>query len=212
MSDLNHAICNRCWDARHPEKPSTPHGGGELERCCYCLGPNQRSGIYVRALLEDTLCGGEHPSPEAYLETRLRQALIPDVQSNIDSFGWHAQGVFGDDGTPNFLHTVGLTAHGRPELMIAGLPFDTMHAIVNDLVERILADDWVPPIDERVPGVLVDFDVRFVEADDAPVNVARAFYPGVMVRTLQVQWPDGDNRLPGDEGFSLPREMQEVGP
>lgn len=59
MSAWTHSMCPRCWNDRHPEKPTTIErdGRGAHERCCYC-GWFHASGIYVRETPEsaDLVC------------------------------------------------------------------------------------------------------------------------------------------------------------
>jgi hypothetical protein len=44
-----HAICVKCWNAAHPEKPSPPYDdrGHEHLHCCRC-NRMTRAGIFVR--------------------------------------------------------------------------------------------------------------------------------------------------------------------
>jgi len=47
VSDWTHAICDDCWDEKHPDRPAPRKGQGPIEHCCYC-GDHTTSGIYVR--------------------------------------------------------------------------------------------------------------------------------------------------------------------
>lgn len=47
VSDWTHAVCDDCWDDKHPDRLSPRAGTGEIEHCCYC-GRHTVSGIYLR--------------------------------------------------------------------------------------------------------------------------------------------------------------------
>jgi len=61
VSKWNHAICQNCWNARHPV--GIPYRIREefldetAEPCCFC-GKPQQSGIYVRENPNGTACKG----------------------------------------------------------------------------------------------------------------------------------------------------------
>jgi hypothetical protein len=48
---MRHSICDGCWFAWHPERPTlgTVNPANDLEVCCSCGKPT-RSGIYVREM------------------------------------------------------------------------------------------------------------------------------------------------------------------
>ncbi len=60
MSSWTHAICDDCWDAKRPERPSPRDGKGEPTMCCFCGAPTA-SGIYVREDPKKTKCAGRGP-------------------------------------------------------------------------------------------------------------------------------------------------------
>ena len=48
MSKWTHRICPECWNAQHPDKPTSLGRGAGTDRCCYC-GEDTAGGIFVRA-------------------------------------------------------------------------------------------------------------------------------------------------------------------
>lgn len=55
----NHAICDRCWVRRNPDRVPCRVLYVGPEKCCFC-GEMTASGIYLRAPLDETICNGEH--------------------------------------------------------------------------------------------------------------------------------------------------------
>jgi hypothetical protein len=72
---------------------------------------------------------------------------VPDIddflrrqEQIIDTVGWTVMHVPTDadpDPTALFAYTVGLTPHDNPELLIAWLPPQAAHALLNDLAGRV---------------------------------------------------------------------------
>jgi hypothetical protein len=120
----------------------------------------------------------------------------------ISEHGWMVQGVFpaeDDQGEP-FAYTVGLTAAGRAELVIAGLPMETAQQLLNDAAKRSLTREL------RAGDVLEEVasaPLRVVEAPSAEVNMARHLYRGRQVSALQLVWPDRDGAFPGEPEWSM---------
>jgi hypothetical protein len=126
---------------------------------------------------------------------------------HIDRVGWAVTMVLptADDPGVAFAYTVGLTARGFPELVIAGLPPDIAHALLNDLASRVY--DWAARFShgQRIGDLLVGYDAVIV---DGPAT--EALYPGAAyarygtgrVRLRQVVWPDPRGRFPWEPGYS----------
>lgn len=57
--------------------------------------------------------------------------------ADIDRFGWSVFKV-GNDMGPDFAYSVGMfRTLSHPEILIFGLPLDTMHRLINDVGERV---------------------------------------------------------------------------
>ncbi len=132
---------------------------------------------------------------------------------HIDRKGWSVTMVMptdDDPGTP-FAYTVGLTAHGFPELVIAGLPPHIAHAVLNDLAGRVYDTAVRFSHGQRIGDLLVGYDAVIV---DGPAT--EALYPGAAyarygtdrVRLQQVAWPDPQGRFPWQPGYDHDRYPQ----
>lgn len=47
MAQWTHALCIKCWNTEHPDKPASYLYDGPREHCCMCSDPTQ-AGIYIR--------------------------------------------------------------------------------------------------------------------------------------------------------------------
>jgi hypothetical protein len=74
-------------------------------------------------------------------------ALLPEIvdeheawqRATIRRYGWALQGVLGDDESPPFVYTVGLTEFGHPELILFATSQATAAAVLNELGELVRA-------------------------------------------------------------------------
>jgi hypothetical protein len=131
--------------------------------------------------------------PEAMFEDYVQEVLQPV----IDRYGWAAQGV-GGSGRP-YMYTVGLTARGRPELVVTGRSFESAY----DLLDAALATDE-PRAGHRfdlLSGPMLQ--VLRVPRAHEHLAVATALY-GEQVQALQLVWADGRGRWP----WEAPRSRQ----
>jgi hypothetical protein len=137
-------------------------------------------------------------------------ALLRRQDEQINRVGWAVTMVMptvDEPGTP-FAYTVGLTAHGSPELVIAGLPPDITHALLNDLAHRVLDSTARFSHGQRIADLLSGYDAVIV---DGPAT--EPLYPGTAykrygtdrVRLQQVVWPDPQDRYPWDAGYAHDR-------
>lgn len=141
---------------------------------------------------------------------------MEQVQEKVLKHGWMLQGVFprkGEPGSP-FTYTVGLTPqYHHPELIVFGLPYQIVASILNDLGSRI-RDGLVLHGGDRLDDVLqkkmvVEMVTCHEQEAREHLTVAGRFNNGP-VRALQMAWPDKDNLLPWQEGYSLHPELQPV--
>lgn len=114
----------------------------------------------------------------------------------------------GDTDDPPFAYTVGLFGLGHPELLVFGLDPETTHYVLNDLGNRVRADEAL------IAGQLLAFDdwERRVVPEDVPnpgeiVFSANRFYQRpdeFSVPVLQLSYDDSRGRFPWEVGFSDP--------
>jgi hypothetical protein len=139
-------------------------------------------------------------------------SFTANVEGHIAATGQSVIGVFGDGISPTFSYTIGRTDRGKPELIAVGLPPATAQAIFNSI------NDGMEPetVGEVIEGV-ANFPLRLGAVSDAAIDeymvqaVARQErVAGPRPAALQVVYPDPEGRYPGDEGYSLPPELQPV--
>lgn len=145
-------------------------------------------------------CDDPMLTPERFLER---------LSTTVAACGWVVQGVERERDRPPWAYTVGLTEHGRPELLVTGLPLPRAGALLNDLAEHALQTDphdhgdqeWLPG------GVVVEY--VYVPHPEVHLLHAVALY-GPAVTALQVVWTDDRGRWPWAAGFRGRRGGQPV--
>jgi hypothetical protein len=60
------------------------------------------------------------------------------IHGKILRFGFSLMAVEGSPARPGWVYTIGLAAHGHPELVIVDLPIQTSASVLNTLGERVL--------------------------------------------------------------------------
>lgn len=106
-------------------------------------------------------------------------------------------GVMGD---PGWNYTVGLTARGKPELIVFGLPPKSGHGVLANAVRRLddIRDGAV------LDGIASGFPMAFRGIPAAKANerflVQAGHYYGRAVPVIQVVWPDHKGLFPWQHG------------
>lgn len=138
-----------------------------------------------------------------------RDDYLSDMRDIITHYGWAIQGVERDRIRPPWAYTVGLTARGKPELAVTGLPVGRAAALLNDVAAHV-AHAPVPAPGLRVQlidGPLIEF-VK-VSEPSAHLKIAVEIY-GPGVRALQVVHADDRGHWPWDRGYRGVRGGQPV--
>ena len=160
-----------------------------------------------------------------------RDELLFQLHGAVTDFGWVAASQGWADFGVGWLHTVGLTAVGHPELVLLDIPPDIGEAILEPLAEGVLDGDVLVPGDHVDLGGL---DAELVSVHPAHVTSglmlgATAYYealgrPGaveglqVLVPTtpfycathtldpprLNEQWAWDEQRFLAERGVALP--------
>ncbi len=139
--------------------------------------------------------------------------LLRNQDDIIDRVGWAVTAVLPtpeDPGAP-FAYTVGLTAHGHPELIIAGLDPLIAQALLNDLAGRVYDTAARFTHGQRVSDLLAGYDAAILDGpstEDLQPGTAYARYGRDRVRLQQIVWPDKDARFPWDSGYAYPPHVQ----
>lgn len=133
------------------------------------------------------ICDGKSP---AQVRRELRRTIerygwaLQYVESAIDEHGVH----------PAYCYSVGLTAMGKPELVISGRVADQSADALNDLGARMEDGSPLTPGDLHVAGGL---DVCLVEVRECEHWLLRAVdLYGTGVRALQAVWADCGGNFP----------------
>lgn len=129
-----------------------------------------------------------------------RQDYLDYIRCLVADQGWAVQGVERDRIRPPYAYTVGLTPHGKPELVVTGMRLHRAAALLNDVAVHVM-HAVAPEPGERIPlidGPLVEFvEVR---VPSAHLLVAGELY-GPRIRALQVVHADDHGRWPWEVGF-----------
>lgn len=130
------------------------------------------------------------------------------IRDSVARIGWHVIAVRGRSGEdPEFAYTIGLFERFKhPELLMYGLPAETLHSVLNAIGRRI-ADGERFEDGQRIADVLeedLDLAVRAVRGRTTyreHFGYALWFYGGDWFPAVQIVWPDPENRFPWDAGF-----------
>ena len=131
------------------------------------------------------------------------------MRSLIALHGWVVQGVERDGIRPPWAYTVGLTAHGRPELVATGLPIRSAHDLLNVVAEHLL-HAAVPRPGAQIPlrgGPVIEI-VKVAEPSAHLVTAVQIYGP--QVRALQLVHADDRGHWPWDVGYRGVRGGQPV--
>ncbi|MEU5554110.1 DUF4262 domain-containing protein [Micromonospora sp. NPDC047793] len=133
----------------------------------------------------------------------------------IDTTGWavtHVLPTHDDpDTTAPFAYTVGLTAHGHPELITAGLPPEVAHTLLNDLAQRVYDKAERFTHGQTVSDLIAGYDAIIIDGpptDDLHPGMAIARYGRDQIRLQQLVWPDQQGRFPWDSGYDFDPHVQ----
>lgn len=143
-----------------------------------------------------------------HLDKMLRQQ-----QHHIDTYGWAVTAVLPTDEAPGtgFAYTVGLTGHGHPELVIAGLDPVLACVLLNDLAQRVHNGAERFTAGQRISDLLVGHDAVIIEGpatEELHPGTAYARYGRGRVTLQQIVWPDPRGRYPWNPGYAYPPHVQ----
>ena len=129
------------------------------------------------------------------------------VLADIEEYGWHCVNIVRreqDDPHPLWAFSVGLfSTFQHPEIVIFGDDTDSMHAIINEIVEQIRDGQAFAPGREYA-DVLEEYLCTFRTVSRRwyadYLGLALWYYKREDFPVLQCVWPDKDGRYPWDEG------------
>lgn len=142
-------------------------------------------------------------------------AILREQVEIIDRVGWSVVHIYPGPDDPStdvaFTYTVGLTAHGHPELVLAGLPPRIAQALLNDLGLRVFDQATRFTHGERLSDVLAGYDAIIIDGtptEHLHPGIAFALYGRDKVRLQQLVWPDKDGLFPWESGYGYPPHAQ----
>ena len=138
-----------------------------------------------------------------------RQDWLNHLRGRLEEQCWVVIYVQRDTYRPPYSYTVGLTDHGKPEIVVTGLPQQRAADLLNDVAAHVVHADPPEP-GERVPltdGPLIE--IVQVAEPSAHLNVAVALC-GPQLTALQLVYADDRGHWPGDRGFRGGRGGQPV--
>jgi hypothetical protein len=138
-----------------------------------------------------------------------QQDYLGHLRDSVDRYGWAVQGVGRDRIHPPWAYTVGLTPHGRPELVVTGLPLDRAARLLNGVAAHVLHAEAPRPGEQiRLRGGPLIEIVRVTEPAVHLIYAAEFYGPGI--RALQIVHADDRGHWPWDVGFRGGRGGQPV--
>jgi hypothetical protein len=124
---------------------------------------------------------------------------LDHLRELLEEHCWIVQGVQRERRRPPYAYTVGLAAHGRPELAVTGMSYDRAVEL-NGVAEHVLHAD--PPRPGEVlplPGGPV---VEIVRVAEPSVHLAvAAALSGPQFAALQLVYADDRGHWPWEPGF-----------
>jgi hypothetical protein len=143
---------------------------------------------------------------------RIHDGMEDVVRHNVAEHACHVMIVDADDEGPAFAYSIGLTrTYSQPELICFGLRDELMHWMINEIRDRMANGSRFKDGDQ-VPGLIEGYACVLKRTERAwyreYLGYARWFYEGDNFDTLQIVWPDKQNRYPWDAGYAAPEDQQ----
>jgi len=138
-----------------------------------------------------------------------RSDYLEYLSGLIEKFGWAVLGVERDRIHPPWAYTVGLTPHGRPELVVTGLPLRRATKLLNEVAAHTM-HAALPSPGEQIAwrgGPFIEI-VKVAEPSAHLVMAVEFYGPGL--RALQVVHADDRGHWPWDVGYRGVRGGQPV--
>lgn len=132
---------------------------------------------------------------------------LVDLRAKIDAFGWAVRNVASADPAEFLSYTVGLTAHGHPEIVMTGLPPDVGQAFLNIVGEIVVREGGRFTAGEPTSELADGPPMPVIQVDDSSdLTAVEALYG--RVSALQIVWTDSAGRLPWEAGYNNPPGSQ----
>jgi len=137
---------------------------------------------------------------------RNKRKKVLDLRDRLTRERFVVQSVEGSRAAPEFTYSVGLTAHGLPELIVAAMrPLDGA-CLVMACGDHLLDESLVLPGEALTWGPVVLEAVEVARPQDHLLLAEAVFGPAV--RALQLAWADDRGRWPWQPGHRARRAGQ----
>jgi hypothetical protein len=131
------------------------------------------------------------------------------MREMVDTHGWAVQAVARDRFRPPWAYTVGLTAAGRPELVVTGMSGHRAMHLLNDVAEHVLESGFLAPGEQLALEGGTFIEVVSLSEPTAHLFVALELY-GKAIRAQQLVHADDRGHWPWDVGYRGVRGGQPV--
>jgi len=138
-----------------------------------------------------------------------RQDHLEYVRGLLEQHCWVVVGVQRDRYRPSYSYTVGLTEHGKPELVVTGLPQQRATDLLNDVAAHLMHADAPAPGEQArlTTGPLIEI----VQVSEPTVHLrVAAELCGPQLRAIQLVYADDRGHWPWERGFRSGRGGQPV--
>ena len=127
------------------------------------------------------------------------------VIHDVNTHGWHVMKVLGTSENPAWAFSIGLFhSFKHPEILMFGLPLDTMHQVINAVGLQARAGRRIEAgteVDDLLEGFRCAFKAVEPVWYEPVLGYATWYYKGRAFPTLQCFWPDREHRFPWDPRF-----------
>ena len=134
---------------------------------------------------------------------------LDELRGLITEHGWAVRNVSDADPARCVSYTVGLSAHGHPEVVMTGLPPNVGTAFLNIVGEIVVREhghfDAGTTTTELADGPPMPV---LAVTDKSDLTAVEAIYGDVPA--LQIIWTDSAGHLPWDQGYANPPGSQRV--
>lgn len=126
------------------------------------------------------------------------------TNSDIDKFGFSVIMLEETDYLPSFAYSIGLwKTYKHPEIIVFGLPINTLHTIVNEIGNFVQSGNVIQP-NELYNNFLENGGNYFLQVDNRSLNDYVGFaldYYNSEFPVLEFIWSDKNRKFPWEEKF-----------
>ena len=134
---------------------------------------------------------------------------VDDLRTKIESYGWAVRNVSDADPAKCLSYTVGLTAHGHPEVVMTGLPPEVGTAFLNIVGEIVVREGGHLTAGEATTQLADGPAMPVITVSDtSELTAVETIYGDVLA--LQIVWTDSGGRLPWEPGYTNPPGSQRL--